>query len=354
MAKRSAPRPGGVDGLNPDDPGVALLAEAVGDVDRARVLLVCSGELPGLEHAGPRLVLDAREARHAGAGAVPFARWPSMEPSFEVAVVWPRAHLGKDFTQQCIAIAGQVLGEGGRLLCAVKKQKGADSIADFMGEVFGNVRVLGRTKGYRLLCSERMQPVARHEVLDRRYEITDPRLGDQVLTSAPGAFSRKALDIGTQCLLDHVAGLDLNPARVVDLGAGVGPIAVWAAARWPACSVVAVESNSVSAAMLRENVEAAGLKGRVFAMEHDGLPSTVASVRPFVGTTDLTLTNPPTHADARALEHLLGPLASWQRKGSKTFAVVSRAEMVTVALRRAGAMVGETRYDRFSVLEATW
>lgn len=354
MAKRSAPRPGGVDGLNADDPGVALLAEAVAGVDRDRLLLVCSGELPGIDRAGPRLILDAREARHAGAGAVPFARWPSLDPSFEVAVVWPRAHLGKDFTQQCIAIAGRALGEGGRLLCAVKKQKGADSIADFMGEVFGNVRVLERTKGYRLLCSERTQPVARHEVLDRRYEITDARLGDLVLTSAPGAFSRKGLDIGTQCLIDHVAGLDLDPARVVDLGAGVGPIALWAANRWPACGVVAVESNSVSAAMLRENVETAGLKGRVFAMEHDGLPSTVASVRPFVGTTDLTLTNPPTHADARALEHLLGPLASWQRKGSKTFAVVSRAEMVTVALRRAGAMVMEIRYDRFSVLEATW
>jgi tRNA1(Val) A37 N6-methylase TrmN6 len=151
-----------------------------------------------------------------------------------------------------------------------------------------------------------------------------------------------------------VAGLDLDPARVVDLGAGVGPIALWAAKRWPSCRVVAVESNSVSAAMLKENVETTGLKARVFAMEHDGLPSTVASVRPFVGTTDLTLTNPPTHADARALEHLLGPLASWQKKGSKTLAVVTRSEMVMAALRKAGAMVTETKYDRFSVLEGTW
>lgn len=354
MAKRSAPRPGGVDGLNADDPGVALLADAVADVERERVLLVCSGELPGIDRAGPRLILDAREARHSGAGAVPFAQWPSLDPAFEVAVVWPRAHLGKDFTQQCVAIAGQVLGEGGRLLCAVKKQKGADSIADFMGEVFGNVRVLERTKGYRLLCSERVQPVPRHAVLDRRYEITDVRLGALTLTSAPGAFSRKGLDIGTQCLIDHVAGLELDPARVVDLGAGVGPIALWAAQRWPKAQVVAVESNSVSATMLRENVQTAGLHGRVFPMEHDGLPSTVAAVRPFVGTTDVTLTNPPTHADARALDDLLGPLASWQRKGSKTFAVVNRPEMVAGALRRAGAMVEEVRYNRFVVLEATW
>ncbi|MGH1346360.1 MAG: methyltransferase [Nannocystales bacterium] len=354
MAKRSAPRPGGVDGLNADDPGVALLAEAVAGVDRERMVLVCSGELPGVDRPGPRLILDAREARYAGAGAVPFAQWASLDPSFEVAIVWPRAHLGKDFTQQCIAIAGQVLGEGGRLLCAVKKQKGADSIADFMGEVFGNVRVLERAKGYRLLCSERVQPVARHEVLDRRYEITDARLGELALTSAPGAFSRKGLDVGTQCLIDHVARLDLNPARVVDLGAGVGPIALWAAKQWPACSVVAVESNSVSAAMLRENVQTAGFHGRVFPMEHNGLPSTVAAVRPFVGTTEVTLTNPPTHADARALDELLGPLASWQAKGSKTFAVVNRPDMVAGALRRAGAQVVAVEYERFFVLEATW
>jgi 16S rRNA G1207 methylase RsmC len=354
MAKRTKPRPGGVDGLNPDDPGITLLSDAVQGVPRGEVLLICSGDLPSQGGEGPRLILDAREARHAGKGAQPFARWSELEPTFRHAVVWPRAHLGKDFTQQCIVIASQVLADGGRLLCAVKKQKGADSIADFMGEVFGNVRVLERTKGYRLLASERTGPIARHAVLDTRYTITDPRLGDLELQSAPGAFSRKGLDIGTQCLIDHVASLDLAPARILDVGAGVGPIALWAATRWPEAQVVAVESNSVSAAMLRENVQAAGMHGRVFPMEHDGLPSTVAAVRPFVGTTDLTLTNPPTHADAKALEHLLGPLASWQKKGSKTFAVVNRPDMVAAALRKAGAQVHAVQYDRFAVLEATW
>ncbi len=352
MAKQRRARPGAVDGLNEADPGIELLAGAVEGIDRSAVLLVCSGDLPGVERDGPRLVLDARETRHAG--AEPYASWPSLSPTFEVAVVWPRAHLGKDFTQQCIAVASQVLGVGGRLLCAVKKQKGADSIADFMGEVFGNVHVLERTKGYRLFMSERLEPVPKHEVLERRYSISDARLGDLALQSAPGVFSRKGLDVGTACLIDHVARLDLSPARVVDLGAGVGPLAIWAARRWPDAQVVAVESNSVSAAMLRENVKLAGLHGRVFPMEHDGLPSTVAGVRPFVGTTDVTLTNPPTHADAKALDHLLGPLASWQRKGSVTYAVVNRPEMVGAALRRAGAQVQATEYDRFVVLEATW
>ena len=46
--------------------------------------------------------------------------------------------------------------------------------------------------------------------------------------------------------------------------------------------------------------------------------------------------------------------ASWQRKGSNTFAVVNRPEMVVGALRCAGAMVEEVRYNRFVVLEATW
>lgn len=354
MAKRSKPRPGGVDGLNADDPGVVLLDAAVRGLARSKVLLVCSGDLPNLDPEGPRLILDAREARHAGKGAVPFARWSELDPQFEAAVVWPRAHLGKDFSQQCVAVASQALAPGGRLLCAVKKQKGADSIADFMGEVFGNVRVQERTKGYRLLVSERGDAVPRPEVLDRRYTITDPRLGDLQLQSAPGAFSRKGLDIGTQCLIDHVAKLDLAPTRIVDVGAGVGPLSLWAATRWPEAQVVAVESNSVSAAMLRENVKAAGLHGRVFPMEHDGLPSTVATIRPFVGTTDLTLTNPPTHADAKALDHLLGPLASWQKKGSKTYAVVNRPDMVATALRKAGAQVQAVQAQRFVILEATW
>ena len=46
------------------------------------------------------------------------------EPRFDAAVVWPRAHLGKDFSESCIALAGSVLAPGGRLYCAVRKDKG--------------------------------------------------------------------------------------------------------------------------------------------------------------------------------------------------------------------------------------
>lgn len=354
MPKRASARPGQVEGLNANDPGVGLLAAAVRGLNPKSLLLVCSGALPGLDASTPRLILDAREARRAGAEAIPFAQWPSREGSAEVAVMWPRAHLGKDFSQQCVAVSLMSLREGGRLLCAVKKQKGADSIADFMGETFGNVSVLERTKGYRLFESVREGTQTRPAVLDLRYEIRDERLGDDVLQSAPGVFSRKELDRGTKCLIDHVARMDLSPAKIVDVGAGVGPLTMWAARRWTEASVVSVESNFVSAALLRENVKAAGLGDRVFAMEHDGLPSTVAAVRQFVGTTDVTLTNPPTHADAGALDALLGPLASWQRRGSRTLAVVSRPEMVAAALQRAGASVQAVPYDRFCVLDAHW
>lgn len=354
MAKRRA-RPGQVDGLNAEDPGIALLAEAARDVESSRLLLVCSGALPGVPEDATRLVLDAREAKRAGKGAVRYLDWPSLERSKDIAIVWPRAHLGKDFTQQNIAVGMMSLRVGGRLLCAVRKQKGADSIADFMGDTFGNVRVEARAKGYRLYASEREdEEVERPEILDRTYSITDQRLPGMDILSAPGTFSRKGLDVGTACLIDHVSRLELSPSRVVDLGAGVGPLALWAATRWPNAQLVAVESNAVSAAMLRRNVEAAGLRSRLFTMEHDGLPSTVAAVRPFVGTTDLTLTNPPTHADAGALADLLAPLASWQRKGSRTLAVVSRPDMVAKALRDAGAAVHGVEYERFTVLDATW
>ena len=59
-------------------------------------------------------------------------------------------------------------------------------------------------------------------------------------------------------------------------------------------------------------------------------------------------------AHAKALDHLLGPLASWQKKGSKTYAVVNRPDMVATALRKAGAQVQAVQYQRFVILEATW
>lgn len=353
-------RPGQLDGLNQDDTGVALLAQAVRDIDPARVLLVCSGELPGARKGMHRLILDLREQDATSSKVLPIAPDGLDAPiaGVDTAVVWPRAHLGKDFTLQCLARALRMLPPGGRLFCAVRKQKGANSIADAMGELFGNVDVVGRERGYRLLESVRPDSYDEQMVAERlslRYTIQDPALGELTLNSAPGVFSRKALDSGTRCLIEHLERTELTPGRVLDLCAGVGPLGLAAARRWPRAQVLAVESNIISAALCGENVVSNGLSERMRVVPHAGLPKDKATAEGWMGRTDLTLTNPPTHSDAETLCALFRPLGKWHRRGGRCFAVVTRPGTVSAALKRAGAkvLVPHT-YAHYTVLEASW
>ena len=352
------------EGLSSDDPGVLLLARAVSHADPQRILLCGGGELPGLRAGATRLVTDVRELAGGRSRTIAMNDTAAIDalPPMEHAVVWPRAHLGKDFTQLCLARGALAIGVGGRLLCAARKQKGAESLADFMAAMFGNVDTIARDSGYRLLVSvhegERDDALAR-ATIDRRYVVADPRLGDLELTSAPGVFSRRELDAGTATLIDHVAtwadARSFEPKSAIDLCAGIGPLGLWAARRWPALEVLAVDSNLLAIDLLRGNVRAAGLDARVTACLADGLPADPPG--PWAarkGKIDLALVNPPTHAERTQFAALLGGLRDWLAKDAPAFVVVSRAGTAKDALKAAGAGVRETMIDGYAVLEARW
>jgi 16S rRNA G1207 methylase RsmC len=339
-----------------------MLARAVAGVDPRTIVLVCCGDLPGLGPGATRYILDVRETVGTQSRTIPIE--PDGVPApialARVAVVWPRAHLGKDFAQQTLARAGLAVPDGGRVLCAVRKQKGAEGIADFMGALFGNVRVVEKDKGYRLLGSDRGARFDEDEarrVLGVRYRYDDPVLGDLVVETAPGVFSRRALDEGTRCVIDHVAGMWLAPTRVLDLCAGVGTLGLWALQRWPEAEGLAVESNVLAAALAERNASANAMGARLRGSLHDGLPdidTLSGTLRRWPGATDLALVNPPTHADAATLRRLLDPLRVWLTPGAPAVVVASRPGTVVDALKRAGATVEFAAYERYTIVEARW
>ena len=359
---RSAPSKRQADGLKLDDPGVAMLARALREVPDEAVLLVCSGDVPGVGHDALRLILDVREADDAVAQTIPLSLEGSAaidagrRSSLTHAALWPRAHLGKDFTQQCLARAGLILSAGGRVLCAVRKQKGAEGIADFMGELFGNVEVLDRSKGYRLLESvvdDELNREAAQELVDRRYAIEDEALQGVKLVAAPGVFSRRELDAGTRALIEHAAGLSAPVKRVIDVGCGVGPLVLWALQHAPEARALAVDTNLLAVELCRQNAERNGLADRITVLARDGLPDP-SEVPDFAGRTDLALINPPTHADAEALQALLSPLPAYLAESGRALAVVNRPGTVTGVLQGLGAQVQAHSTGAFTVLEARW
>lgn len=345
-------------GFNALDPGVDMLVRAAEGVAEDRILMVATGNLPGLDGAA-RYVLDVREQHPLG---VPWvapgtiaprpATWPTPKA---LALVWPRAHLGKDFMQQCLALAGLGVETGGTVLCAVRKQKGADSVASFMAELFGIIDVLGRDRGYRLLRSERgprFDAEAAGELLALHYEVRDPVLGELVLRTAPGVFARQKLDAGTRALLEFAGALpaEREPRRVLDLCAGVAPLAMWAASTWPTCEALAVESNLLAVELARHNVASAGLTARVQVVANDGLPS-LEAFGAWSGAVDVALINPPTHADPAELRALLRPLREWLAPAGRAFLVANRGEQIVSALEGEPFTATLHRAEGYSIVE---
>lgn len=356
------PAPGGLEGLNPNDPGVRLLAEVARDVEPESLLLVHCGELPGLQPGATRLILDVRERTGSIHRIVPdlgradaSAALPFGDTRFDAAMVWPRAHLGKDFSEACLAIGALGLRDGGRLYCAVRKQKGGKSLGKCMRALLGDdeVEVVARDRGYHLWMGRR-GPSFDHALADelstRSYVIEDPALGQLRLVSCPGVFSRRELDGGTRALLSVSAAVladEPPPRRVLDLCAGIGPLGLWAASRDASTEVVAVESNLRACALIRRNAAANHLADRVRVIEHDGLPERDGE------PVDLVLLNPPTHADADTLARLLDVRGAL-RPGGRMLLVVNRPHRALQLLTELGAEVDGGERDGYYVLEARW
>jgi 16S rRNA G1207 methylase RsmC len=344
-----------VDGLNPDDPGIALLAEAVAGRPSREILLVCCGNVPGVGPQATRMVLDVREreASIARAVAVDEALGGPAE-GFGDALVWPRPHLGKDFSVWCLARGALALRPGGALWCAARKAKGAESLVGELHALLGEVDVVARDKGYRLVRARRgpaFDEARAREHVATRYAIEDPALPGLSLVSAPGVFSRRELDEGTRSLLEHAAARASTPDAVLDLGCGVGPLALWAAVRWPKAGVLAVDSNLRAVALARENAARHGLGERVRVRASDGLDALDGDAEG-LGTFSLALVNPPTHAEPEVLGRLAEDLRRALAPGGVAMLVASRPGRTTEQLVRAGAHVEAFGYPRFTVLEA--
>lgn len=362
METKKQARCGVLDGLNADDPGLRLLTRHAQHAGPARMLSAYSGPfatLGGATRVVP-IILDVREESPGhpcirthldGLRSDKSAHGDVVPAQFDAAACWPRAHLGKDLTLAAFARAGSLLKSGAPFWCCVRKQKGGASLARALSNLFGEVEVVARERGYHLYEAIRADDFDQDladEWAHKRYMIEDPLLGELSLVAAPGVFSRRELDAGTATLIDFVDKLDLPaPRKVLDLCAGIGPLALWASQRWAEARIDAVESNLVAVSCLEHNARSAGVSDRVQVHAHAG---PVGGAGPY----DLAMINPPTHADGDATRALLAPLATQMRPGAAAYLVLSRAGKFPQLLEGLGARVRAWQSDRYTILGAKW
>ena len=117
------------------------------------------------------------------------------------------------------------------------------------------------------------------------------------LASDRGVFAADRVDSGTRVLLQEMP-LPPNDGRpLLDVGCGIGVIAVTLAVRSPAAQVWAVDVNERALGLTKENAARAGVGVRVQAVEPDAIPDDVRFAAIY--------SNPPIRIGKKALHELL-------------------------------------------------
>ena len=115
--------------------------------------------------------------------------------------------------------------------------------------------------------------ILRHalELLDNPTRPPDWNHTDPALLEAQGSASRFVVHLiaGAAAARPELAALLVRPGVFLDVGTGVGWLAIEAARVWPALRVVAIDIWEPALARARHNVAASGLEGRIEVRAQD-------------------------------------------------------------------------------------
>jgi 16S rRNA (guanine1207-N2)-methyltransferase len=133
-----------------------------------------------------------------------------------------------------------------------------------------------------------------------------------------GVFSKNYLDFGTRTLVSTVADLELSPKSVLDLGTGYGPIALFAADKFPEAEITASDVNERALALAQRNFAANGF---------DQIETVESSLFENISTSfDLILTNPPIRAGKKIINALIEESIEHLNDGGHLILVVQRKQ----------------------------
>ena len=149
---------------------------------------------------------------------------------------------------------------------------------------------------------------------ERRLTLRQHGVGVE-LVPGPGVFSAAAVDPGTSFLLRWLVAV--AGRRVLDVGCGYGPLALWLAAADPQRTAVAVDRDAVALACTAAGAEHNGLVDRVRVQASLGYDDLDPAER-----FDLVVSNVPAKVGPAALHHLLLDVALRLDAGGRVAVVV--------------------------------
>ena len=139
-------------------------------------------------------------------------------------------------------------------------------------------------------------PTAKHDEHIIDYQINNI---DLKFTTDAGVFSKMRVDYGSGVLIKQMAEVDFPSSNILDVGAGYGPIGLFAAKFWPEQTVDLVDVNERGLNLAAQNAEVNGITNvNIYKSDvYDEVPSE----RKF----GLIVTNPPIRAGKKVVSSIL-------------------------------------------------
>jgi len=111
--------------------------------------------------------------------------------------------------------------------------------------------------------------IGRRTVVVPSWESHTPAAGEIVIDLDPGMAFGTGTHASTRLVLEELERLaeTLAPARVLDVGAGSGILAIAACKAWPAATAVAIDNDPLAVRVCAENCAANGVGARVESAE---------------------------------------------------------------------------------------
>jgi len=229
-----------------------------------------------------------------------------------------------------LAQAWRILEPGGRLLLAGSNALGVVSavkrLADQLGQA--GIVVANRARSRVVRFEKDAGPGPQSESTSRvpvQVESLRGEISEFALETAPGVFSAKKLDAGSQMLLSALPRFAGHkpPARIVDLGCGNGVLGIAAASLWPDAEVLLADADARAVACAGANLERLELADRCRVVWWD------AREEPLERRFQLALVNPPFHdrgpeVDLGPALALFGSLAGWLKPSGRALLVANR------------------------------